>query len=118
MIHHPEAYPRNQRKRRAELGRRRVEVSDGLVSVALRATRDRPGRRAGAPRGVRLRARRTTSAALEGGSGPWCHRYAEMCQEGGWERGSKVPSKYIDEIPFEEMQRRASPMTAFLRKAG
>jgi integrase len=44
--------------------------------------------------------------------------HAEMCQEGGWERGSKVPSKYIDEIPFEEMQRRASPMTAFLRKAG
>ena len=44
--------------------------------------------------------------------------HAEMCQEGGWERGSKVPSRYIDEIPFEEMQRRASPMTAFLRKAG
>jgi hypothetical protein len=44
--------------------------------------------------------------------------HAEMGQEGGWERGSKVPSKYIDEIPFEELQRRASPMTAFLRKAG
>lgn len=42
---------------------------------------------------------------------------AEMCQEGGWERGSKVPSRYIDEIPFDEMQRRASPMSAFLRKA-
>lgn len=41
---------------------------------------------------------------------------AEMCQEGGWARGSRVPAKYIDEIPFEEMQKRASPMTAFLRR--
>lgn len=42
---------------------------------------------------------------------------AELEQEGGWERGSKVPAAYIDEIPFEEMQKRASPMTAFLRRA-
>lgn len=41
----------------------------------------------------------------------------EICQEGGWERGSRVPSVYIDEIPFEELQRRPSPMTAFLQRA-
>jgi integrase len=42
---------------------------------------------------------------------------AQLCQEGGWTRGSKVPSVYIDEIPFEELQRRPSPMTSFLRRA-
>lgn len=42
--------------------------------------------------------------------------HAELAQEGGWRRGSKVPSRYIDEIPFEDIQRKASPMTAFLRR--
>lgn len=41
----------------------------------------------------------------------------ELCQEGGWARGSRVPSVYIDEIPFEELQRKPSPMTAYLRRA-
>jgi integrase len=40
----------------------------------------------------------------------------ELCQEGGWARGSRVPSVYIDEIPFEELQRKPSPMTAYLRR--
>lgn len=40
----------------------------------------------------------------------------ELEQEGGWQRGSKVPAGYIDEIPFEEIQRRPSPLTALLRR--
>ena len=42
---------------------------------------------------------------------------AELEQEGGWERGSRVPSRYIDEIPFEEIQRHPSPLTTFMRRA-
>lgn len=41
--------------------------------------------------------------------------HSELRQEGGWGRGSKVVDRYISEIPFEEMQKRPSPMTAFLR---
>ena len=42
----------------------------------------------------------------------------ELEQEGGWERGSKVPAHYIDEIPFEEIQRKPSPLTSFMKRAG
>lgn len=42
--------------------------------------------------------------------------YSQLAQEGGWARGSRVPSVYIDEIPFEELQKQPSPMTAFLRR--
>lgn len=59
----------------------------------------------------RLRHQWATMAAR---SGQWTQAMLE--QQGGWERGSKVPSLYIDEIPFEEMQKRGSPMTTFLRR--
>ena len=42
----------------------------------------------------------------------------ELEQEGGWERGSQVPARYVDEIPFSEIQKRPSPLTSFLRKVG
>lgn len=42
---------------------------------------------------------------------------AELEQEGGWERGSRVPSRYINEIPFDEIQKRPSPLTQFMRRA-
>lgn len=41
---------------------------------------------------------------------------AELEQEGGWERGSSVPAGYIEGIPFEEIQKKPSPMTVFLRR--
>lgn len=40
----------------------------------------------------------------------------ELCAEGGWKRGSRVPAQYVEEIPFEDLQRRTSPLTAFLRR--
>ncbi len=40
---------------------------------------------------------------------------ALLTQEGGWSRGSKVPAVYIDEMPFEEIQRRPSPLTSYRR---
>jgi integrase len=42
--------------------------------------------------------------------------YSQLAQEGGWARGSRVPSVYIDEIPFEELQKQPSPMTTFLKR--
>ncbi len=58
----------------------------------------------------RARHQWATMAARTGSTQP------ELCQEGGWNRGSKVPSVYIDELRFEDIQRKPSPMTAYLRR--